>query len=180
MYGTVPHVNTPRLRLRPVILDDAPFVRELFNDPACLRFIGDKHIHSLADARQYIQQGPQRMYQRFQFGLLVMEQHVDPHAIGICGLLQRDYLACPDLGFALLPAYRNQGFVYEAAQEVLKDAFARLQLRRIAALTSVENVASIAVLQKLGMQTAGRVVVDGQQQASLLHYIDAEQATITP
>ena len=47
-------LETERLVLRPLTLDDAPFVLELLNDPDWLRFIGDKGVRTLEDARHYI------------------------------------------------------------------------------------------------------------------------------
>ena len=70
----------------------------------------------------------------------------------MCGLLKRDELPDPDIGFAFLPDFWNQGYAYEAAAAVMKDARERLNLQRILAITNQDNEASIKLLQKLGLQ----------------------------
>jgi len=73
----------------------------------------------------------------------------------MCGLLKRDELPDPDIGFALLPDFWNKGFAFEASTAVLNDARERLNLQRILAITSVDNHASINLLQRLGFRFEG-------------------------
>jgi RimJ/RimL family protein N-acetyltransferase len=131
---------------------DAAFVLELLNEPSFKKFIGDKQVRNIADAELYIANGPVASYARHNFGLLLVYLR-DPIAtsIGICGLLQRDTLAHPDIGFAYLPAFWGRGYGFEAAGAVLKDARERLHLQQLLGLTSPENVASIHLLEKLGL-----------------------------
>ena len=72
--------------------------------------------------------------------------------IGMCGLLKRDELPDPDIGFAFLPDFWNRGFAFESAAAVLEDARERLKLERILAITNQDNEASIKLLQKLGLK----------------------------
>ena len=146
---------TDRLKLRAVQAEDAGFIYELVRDPDWLKYIGDKGVHNLDDARNYIINGPQAMYQRYGFGLLVVETLEFKQPLGLCGLLQRDNLPVPDLGFAFLPAARNQGYAAEAAQAVIKWGFSQLPLTRLAALTAPHNDASIGLLKKLGFVQVG-------------------------
>ena len=69
--------------------------------------------------------------------------------IGICGILKRDALPDPDLGFAFLPAYTKQGYAFESAAAVLHYARADLGLGRLLAITNPANAASIRLLGKL-------------------------------
>ena len=160
-------LNTPRLRLRPLVDEDAGFILNLVNDADWLRFIGDKGVHNLADARRYIHQGPHAMYQH-QLGLLLVEGRTDAQALGLCGLLQRDYLPMADLGFAYLPEARGQGIGYEAAQAVLAHAFNQQGHSAVAALTALDNQASIGLLSKLGFTMLGERTFSGQAQPSKL------------
>ena len=84
--------ETERLRLRRLITDDAPFILRLLNDDGWLRFIGDKNVHSLGDARRYLEQGPLAMYARHGMGLWLTERKADAQPIGLCGLIRRDGL----------------------------------------------------------------------------------------
>jgi RimJ/RimL family protein N-acetyltransferase len=96
-------VETQRLTLRRIEIGDADFILGLLNDPSFLRFIGDKRIRTLDDARDYIVNGPIASYQPFGFGLYLTAPKPELTPIGICGLLKRDSLEDVDVGFALLP-----------------------------------------------------------------------------
>jgi [ribosomal protein S5]-alanine N-acetyltransferase len=58
-------LETNRLILRLLNEDDAPFILRLVNEPSWLRFIGDKGVRSLEDARGYLRTGPLDMYARY-------------------------------------------------------------------------------------------------------------------
>ena len=145
-------LETERLSLRRLTVDDAEFILALLNEPSFLRYIGDKKVRNLDDARQYILNGPVGSYERHGFGLNCVELRESHTPIGMCGLLKRDELPDPDIGFALLPDFWSKGFAFEAAQAVLKDARERLQLQRTLAITSLDNEASINLLQRLGFK----------------------------
>ena len=143
-------LETERLILRRFVVEDAQFVLNLVNEPSFLRYIGDKKIRTLDDARQYILSGPVASYERHGFGLCLVELRESHAPIGMCGLLKREELPAPDIGFALLPEFWNKGFAFEAAAAVLRDARERLGLQRVLAITSLDNEASIKLLQRLG------------------------------
>lgn len=145
-------LETERLSLRRLSVDDAEFILALLNEPSFLRYIGDKKVHNLDDARQYILNGPVGSYERHGFGLNCVELRESHTPIGMCGLLKRDELPDPDIGFALLPDFWSKGFAFEAAEAVLKDARERLKIQRILAITSLDNDASINLLQRLGFK----------------------------
>ena len=145
-------LETERLSLRELTVDDAEFIMMLLNEPSFLRYIGDKKVRNLDDARQYILNGPVGSYERHGFGLNCVELRESHTPIGMCGLLKRDELPDPDIGFALLPDFWSKGFAFEAAQAVLKDAGERLKIQRILAITSLDNDASIDLLQRLGFR----------------------------
>ncbi len=144
-------ITTQRLVLRRLTLDDAAFIVELLNDPAWLRFIGDKGVHTQDDARDYLRKGPLTMYRNHGFGLYLVERKDGHVPIGMCGLIKRESLEDVDIGFAYLPAYRAQGYAHEAAVAVLAHGWRDFGLRRIVAITSPDNARSAALLERLGM-----------------------------
>lgn len=144
-------LETTRLVLRWLEVEDAEFILALLNEPSFLRFVGDKGVRSIADARDYILHGPIASYERFGFGLFRTELKTGV-PIGICGLLKRDSLEDVDVGFALLPEYWGQGYAFEAASAVLTYARDVFALQRIVAITDPDNFASIKVLEKLGLR----------------------------
>ena len=143
---------TARLTLREFVDADAPFILTLLNQPSFLRFIGDKKVRTVDDARRYITTGPIASYQRHGFGLYLVELKDGKVPIGMCGVLKRESLPDPDLGFAFLPEYWGQGYAFEAASAVLKEARDTFKLTRILAITKPDNDASIKLLAKLGFQ----------------------------
>jgi RimJ/RimL family protein N-acetyltransferase len=145
-------LNTQRLLLREFTLSDAEFILELLNDPSFLRFIGDKGVRTVEDARNYLTTGPIESYRKHGFGLNLVELKATKTPIGMCGLLKRDALEYVDLGFAFMPDYRQQGYAFESAAAVLLHAKDVLKLDRILAITDPENHVSSKLLEKLGFQ----------------------------
>jgi RimJ/RimL family protein N-acetyltransferase len=145
-------LETERLILRHLSIADAEFVLELLNEPSFIRYIGDKQVHTLDDARAYVLNGPVKSYETYGFGLNLVELKPEGQPIGICGVLKRDTLPDPDIGFAFLPDYWNQGYAFEAAAAVMKDARERLGVKRVLAITTPDNDASAKLLTKLGLR----------------------------
>lgn len=142
---------TARLTLREFVDADAPFIVTLLNQPSFIQFIGDKGVRSVDDAKKYITSGPIESYQRHGFGLYLVELK-DRKPIGMCGVLKRESLPDPDLGFAFLPQYWGKGYAFEAASAALDQARDFFRLARILAITNPDNDASIKLLGKLGFQ----------------------------
>jgi ribosomal-protein-alanine N-acetyltransferase len=145
-------VETPRLRLRKLTVDDAGFVFRLINDPAFLANIGSKGVRSLEDARRFILEGPWTNQRRPGYGQFLIELKDEGEPVGVCGLLYRDTLDVTDIGFAILAHYRRRGLAFEAADAVMEYGHSTLGIASIVALTSHENLPSIGVLEKLGMK----------------------------
>ena len=145
-------LETERLSLRQFTVDDAQFILTLLNEPSFLRYIGDKQVRNLEDARQYILNGPVASYERNGFGLCLVELKESYTPIGMCGFLKREELPDPDIGFAFMPEFWSKGFAFEAASAALQDARERLKLSRILAITSLDNEASIKLLERLGFR----------------------------
>ncbi|WP_372526576.1 GNAT family N-acetyltransferase [Piscinibacter sp.] len=161
-------LDTERLRLRTLVIDDAPFILELVNEPSWLRFIGDRGVRSIEQARDYIVQGPMAMFARLGFGLYLTELKDGALPIGICGLIKRDSLPDVDLGFAFLPRFWGCGYARESAAAVLAHGLGALGLKRIAAITSPDNRRSIRLLESIGFGRECRVAMaDGEAEVEL-------------
>lgn len=145
-------LETERLVLRRLTKDDAAFILELLNEPAFLENIGDRGARTLADARRYIARGPMESYRKFGFGLYLVELKDSGAPIGICGLLKRDWLQDVDIGFAFLQKFWSRGFGRESAAAVMHHGWTTLHLKRIVAITTPTNQASITLLERLGMR----------------------------
>jgi RimJ/RimL family protein N-acetyltransferase len=170
-------VGTARLVLRQLEPSDAEFILELLNEPEFLQFVGDKEVRSLTDARAYISKGPMDSYARHGFGLYAACLH-DETPIGICGLVKREGLDDVDLGFAFLSRYRSKGYAVEAAAAILVHARRAHDLQRIVAITSPGNLASIAVLEKIGLKFERMIRLAAQSpELKLFGSVGARQGT---
>jgi RimJ/RimL family protein N-acetyltransferase len=145
-------LETDRLILRWLSVEDAEFILRLLNEPSFIRFIGDKGVRTVDDAQRYILEGPVSSYEQVGFGLYLSELKETGVAIGICGLLKRDSLEDVDIGFAFLPEFWNRGYAFESASAVMAYGRDVIGLDRIVAITSPDNDGSINVLGKLGLR----------------------------
>jgi RimJ/RimL family protein N-acetyltransferase len=145
-------LETERLALRRLTIEDAPFMLGLLNEPSFVRFIGDRGVRTVEQARDYILKGPVESYERFGYGLYLAELKREQVPIGICGLVRRDFLDDADIGYAFLPRFWSKGYAFEAASAVMVYARERLRLRRVVAIVSPDNDRSIRVLGRLGLR----------------------------
>lgn len=157
--------ETARLRIRWLDAGDAAFIFTLLNEPAWIRYIGDKNVRTHDDALRYLRDGPMAMYARVGFGLYLVELRDTGEPIGICGPIKRDAREDVDIGFAFLPAFWGHGYAYEAAMAVLAYARSALGLSRIVAILSHDNRRSTALLERLGFRPAGITTLrpDGEE-----------------
>jgi RimJ/RimL family protein N-acetyltransferase len=148
--ATLPELETPRLTLRRLQFDDAPFLVRLLNEPSFLENIGDRGVRSIEDAHRYLREGPMAMYDKYGFGLWHTARK-DGTPVGMCGLLKRDNLPDVDVGYAFFPEFWGSGFAYEAAAATLRHGARKFGLTRVVGVVSEGNAGSIRVLEKLGM-----------------------------
>ncbi len=146
----MPILETERLRLEAFTLDDAPFILQLVNERGFHRYIGDRGVRTLEDARRYLSERVIDSYTRQGFGLWRVELKSDGTPVGMCGLLQRDFMEDIDIGYALLETRQGQGYAAEAAAGTLAYARDILGLTQVKAIVSPDNARSIHLLAGLG------------------------------
>lgn len=157
-------LETERLILRHQTVEDAAFILELLNDPSWIRYIGDRGVRTLDDARNNIVNGALAMYARLGFGFYLTELKEEGTPIGICGLVKRDFLEDADIGFAFLPRFWGKGYAFEAASAVMGYAQSVLGFKRIVAITTEDNHASAKLLEKLGLHFEGMISYAGKDE----------------
>ncbi|EMY5504539.1 GNAT family N-acetyltransferase [Bacillus wiedmannii] len=162
-------LETERLVLRWFDIKDAPFILELVNDPAWIQFIGDKRIKNLDDAKKYILNGPVDMYNKMGFGLYLVERKEDFTPLGMCGLIKRDSLEDVDIGFAFLEKFRSKGYGFESASAVIDYGVQNLGMKRIVAITTIDNINSGKLLEKVGLQFE-EIISDSGEDLKLFGY----------
>ena len=166
-------LKTERLALSRLTYDDAAFILELLNEPSFKIHIGDKGVRNLDDAREYLREGPIDQYETVGYGLYRVGLRDREIATGLCGLVKRDVLPDPDLGFAFLKAHWSNGYALEASRAVLTEAADRFRLQRILAMADRDNAASIRLLAKLGFQFERMVTMPGESEEIRQYAIEA-------
>ena len=165
MSPALASLATARLDLRPFTMADAPFVLGLLNEPSFHRWIGDKGVRDLDGARAYLQGGPLASYARHGHGLLAVMHRDSGEPLGMCGLLKRDHLEVPDLGYAFLPGAWGRGFALEAARAVVAHGAHELGLTRVLAIVTPGNAPSIRLLERLDFRSEGLRRLPGEEEA---------------
>lgn len=159
-------LETERLALREVTADDAAFVLDLLNSPGFLENIGDRGVRSLDEARAYIAERVLGSYREHGFGMWLTQQKADARPIGLAGLVRREGLEMPDVGYAFIADAWGRGYAQEAAAAVLAHAQGPMGIPKLAAITTPENFASMAVLRKIGFTFQGMITLPGAERES--------------
>ncbi|MBL7759464.1 MAG: GNAT family N-acetyltransferase [Sediminibacterium sp.] len=161
-------LTTERLIIREMSIVDASFMLRLMNTPNWIRFIGDRNVKTVSDASNYISSRIISSYRLNGFGLYLVALKNNRKPIGICGLVKREGLNHPDLGFAILPEYERMGYASEAAAAVLEYAGTSLRLTEVEGITTNNNLASVSVLEKAGMHYVKNIQLPGQDADFML------------
>ena len=149
-------IESERLRLRRIDPDrDAVPMLALLNDPGFLRFIGDRGVRTAQEARDYATARVLPAYALHGYGMYAIERLSDGAWLGNAGLVRRDGLPGPDIGYAVLSEFAGQGYAGEAARAVFAYARGELGLRDLYGITDLDNVVSGKILLGLGMQERG-------------------------
>ena len=151
------NIETERVRIRALTIIDAGFMMQLMNTATWIKNIGNRNINNKTAASNYIANNIINSYHVNGFGHFLVAQKKDDQPIGICGIVKREGLALPDLGFAFLPQYEGKGFATESGKAVVKYASESLQIAELAGITKPDNLASIRVLEKVGMEFKGMI-----------------------
>jgi [ribosomal protein S5]-alanine N-acetyltransferase len=171
-----PVLDTPRLALRHLVPEDAAFLVELMNEPPYIANIGDRGVRTVADAKRYIEEKYATSYVRHGFGLYLVELLEETAPIGICGLVKREWLDHPDLGFAYLRRFWSRGYATEAASETLRYARESLMVPFIYGVVSPKNTRSIRLLEHLGFHYVRSLELAGQPLDSHLYGTELKAA----
>ena len=166
-------LETERLKLRECMLSDADFIINLVNSPGWLKFIGDRNIHNTDQAIKYLENGPLKSYKENGYGLCIIETKEAQISIGMCGLIKRDYLNHPDIGFAYLPEFMGLGYGYEMAKAIVEYSNSILSIDTIQAIVMEQNQRSIHLLKKIGMNFVKTLVPPNEETELLLYQLSS-------
>jgi len=152
-------LQTPRLILRQFTEADAPLILSLNSDPEIVKYIHEPTLKTVEHAQEILNNIILPQYQN-NLGRWAIHTKNNMDFIGWCGLKYRPELDEIDLGYRLMQKAWGHGYATEAAQASLKHGFNDLNLKLVTARAHIENLASIKVLEKIGMDFIGEGIVD--------------------
>lgn len=163
-------LETDRLLLREIdSAIDAEFIFRLLNSPKFLKYIGDRGVRSVDQARDFIDSRYRQSYRDHGFGLYTVELKSNAEPVGICGFVRRDTLPAPDVGFAFLPEHEGKGYGFESASATMRYGLDKLGFTNVLAITTRDNDASGKLLEKLGF-VFERLIENGEETLKLFSF----------
>jgi RimJ/RimL family protein N-acetyltransferase len=166
--STMPIIETPRLRLRPVVEADLDALAKLNADPAVRRFLGNGQPLDRAETWRQIA-GIHGHQQLRGYATLAIESRASGEFLGWSGPWFPEGWPMPEVGWMVDPRHQGQGIATEAGRASLEWCFANLPVDQICSLIIPENVASARVAEKLGAQRDRRMTIMGREADVWLH-----------
>ena len=155
VFVPFPTLETPRLILRALRMDDLHDLYRYASDPSIDQYTPWAHYQSLEEAHEDLT-GYVAQYRAGEMGVWGIESRADQRLLGICNFSYwqpRDRRA--EVGYTIARDSWGQGLATEAVHALISFGFRRMNLVRIEALCMPDNIASERVLQKVGMQFEG-------------------------
>jgi [ribosomal protein S5]-alanine N-acetyltransferase len=162
-------LKTKNLTFREFTLSDTDFIITLLNSDGWIKYIGQRNIKTQEQAETYLKNGPMKSYAENGFGLSAVVLTETNEIIGMCGLLKRDTLEHPDIGFAFLDTFMGKGFGYEIAAAVVQYAKAQLNIPTLLAIVMPENNPSRKLLEKIGFSFVEMTVSPNNGEELMLY-----------
>lgn len=162
-------INTERLRLTPMERGDAPFILELLNTKEWIENIGQRNVHTISDAENYIEEKMILHYEKNGYGNYLMTRLEDGTKVGCVSLYNREDVDGVDIGFAMLPKFMRKGYAYEGSKAIMESAKNQFGLSSVCAFTSIDNLASQQLIRRLGL-TFEKTILFGEEKEELLYY----------
>lgn len=144
-------LETARLRLRPVTLADAADMFEYASNEENTYYVFNTH-RTISDTQYSIA----NYFMASPLGKFGIELKEEKKLIGTADLRVDMKKQKAELGYAINTNYGRKGYATEAGEQLLKFAFETLELEKVIATCDARNVASEAVMKKLGMKQEGR------------------------
>ncbi|MGO4708282.1 GNAT family N-acetyltransferase [Chryseobacterium sp. 2TAF14] len=161
--------ETERLLIRPMSLEDADLIFELYNMPNFIKYIGNRNVNSLSDAENYIRSKFLPQFEKLGFGNYMVILKEGNQKIGGVGIFEREGLDIVDIGFSVLEKFEGKGLMFEAAQKVKSIGMDEFGLNKISAITTKDNLSSQKLIEKLGLKFQKYVTLPNED-VELMYY----------
>lgn len=152
--------ETTHLQLRPCRrMEDVLLIRSLWTNERIRYFLFDNRTISLDEARSLVEDSLTN-FEQYGYGLWLVFARTDTkRLVGFAGCLRSD-IDTPSLVYGIHPDYWGYGYATEAASAVLKYTLETLNFPAVKADVDEANIASVRVLEKIGMEKTGSAVID--------------------
>lgn len=152
-YKYEPGLVSDRLRTRFLVSEDKYWWADFFKSAEATRFLAFYIEGSFEDRAQHMIDKQISRYEENRFGLQVLIEKSNGHAVGLCGLLVQEVegITEVEIGYHLLPAYWKKGFATEAAILFKNYAFQHKLADSVISLIDINNFPSQAVATRNGM-----------------------------
>ena len=141
------------------------------NTPKFIKYIGDRKISSINDAKNYIKVKMLAQLYLMGYSRYTLINKSNGDKIGICGLYNRAGVDGIDIGFGILPHFERLGYAFESSSRLIKGAFEELEIEEIKAITNQDNISSKNLLKKLGFKLIGKTILPDEKDELLLFEI---------
>ena len=145
----MPSIETDRLRLRIICRDDLDDLATLIADPDVVKYVGNGKPAGREEAAKAVESIIVH-WQKHGFGRWIAADKTTGAFIGFGGL--RSLFGTPEVVYHLTKDNWGKGFATELGRAALRFGFEDRGFDRIVAITKPPNLASIHVMEKLGMQ----------------------------
>jgi RimJ/RimL family protein N-acetyltransferase len=155
-------IETGRLTLRKMTLDDTDDLLSVFSDPRVMQSFGGE-LFDRVQMERWVRRNLAHQEQ-YGFGLFSVILRAEQLLVGDCGLERMEVGGEPEveIGYDIRSDYWGRGIATEAAAAVRDFAFGRLRLPRVVSLIRPDNVASRRVSEKIGMAKEKEIIRGGQ------------------
>jgi RimJ/RimL family protein N-acetyltransferase len=151
-------IISDNIHLRALSQNDAHFMHELMNTADWIEFIGNRNIVDINAASEYIK----KVENSNDINFWVILPMLESKPVGVVTIIKKEYLDFPDIGFALLPAFYQRGYAYNAAKILLSNYFIHSNFIKILATSLKHNLRSIGLLTKLGFKYEKEIIHEGE------------------
>lgn len=171
--STYKSFETERLLLKPMSTEDAPFLLELLNSPKWIKYVGDRNVHTIEEAANYIKTKMKPQLIKLGFSNYTVIRKTDKVKMGSCGLYDREGIEGVDIGFAFLPQFEKMGYAFESAGKIKEVGLSQFNLKLISAITTKENTDSQKLLEKLGLKYIKTINIPDDDEDLLLYRLNS-------
>lgn len=164
-----PILETPRLLLRELHPNDAEQFYQLNLNPNVIKYTGNSAFKNVEEALQFLEN--YQDYKQNGYGRWAVIDKSTDEFLGWCGLKYDKELDETDIGFRFFEHHWNKGYATESAKSCIIYGFENLQLETIIGRAMQGNIASIKVLEKIGLRYKKEFDFDTQNKG-VIYKID--------